>query len=52
MDKELFYEWFVKLFIPNCGKQRPVALLMDNHDSHLSTKVIDAARENEVNPIL
>ena len=48
MDKELFLEWFQKLFLPNCGRERPVMLLLDNHDSHLSSTVIDIARENEV----
>ena len=48
MTKDLFYDWFVELFIPNCGKERPVILLLDNHDSHLSTKVIDAAKANQV----
>ena len=48
MDKELFQDWFEKVFLPNCGRERPVILLLDNHDSHLSSKVIDLAREKQV----
>ena len=48
MDKYLFHQWFSKIFIPNCGRERPVVLLLDNHDSHLSTQVIDEAKANEV----
>ena len=50
MDKHLFHQWFVSvsIFIPNCGKERPVMLLLDNHDSHLSSKVIEEAKANEV----
>ena len=32
----------------HCGSERPVALLLDNHDSHYSLKVIEMARENQV----
>ena len=48
MDKKLFHEWFEKLFLPNCGQERSVLLLLDNHDSHLSSKVNDLAREKQV----
>ena len=49
MDRELFELWFEKLFLPNCGKERPVVLFSDNHSSRDSPKVIKLARENEVN---
>lgn len=48
MDGELFVEWFRKVFIPNCGTGRPVILIMDNHDSHISLPVIRLARENDI----
>jgi hypothetical protein len=48
MDGELFTSWFKNLFLPNCGKQRPVLLVMDIHDSHISIDVIELARANQV----
>ena len=43
-----FYTWFTRAFVPNCGRARPVVLVMDNHDAHISAELIHAARENEV----
>ncbi|XP_060560718.1 uncharacterized protein LOC132720575 [Ruditapes philippinarum] len=48
MDTELFLQWFVKAFVPNCGKERPVILLMDNHESHISLPLVEAARKENV----
>ena len=48
VDRELFEVWFEKVFMVHCGSERPVALLLDNHDSHYSLKVIEMARENQV----
>ena len=48
MDTTLFVEWFTKVFIPNCGKERPVLLVMDNHDSHISLPVVEAARQEDI----
>lgn len=48
MDSHLFLKWFKELFIPNCGKARPVALIMDNHDSHINLDIIKLARENMI----
>ena len=48
MEKDLFRDWFIKIFIPNCGRSRPILLLLDNHDSHYSYEVLKLAKENEV----
>ena len=48
MDKDLFKSWFKDLFLPNCGRERPIILLLDNHDSHYSYDVLQMAKENEV----
>ncbi|XP_060593109.1 uncharacterized protein LOC132747678 [Ruditapes philippinarum] len=48
MDGEIFFEWFVKCFIPNCGKERPVCLIMDNHDSHITLPLVEKAIENNI----
>ena len=48
MDKELFREWFFNLFLKHCGSDRPIILLMDNHDSHFSLEVLERAIEERV----
>jgi len=48
MDTELFLIWFRDLFIPNCGSERPVVLIMDNHDSHINIDIVKLARENSI----
>ena len=49
MDRDTFYatmEHFVKVAKPS--KDRPVLLLLDNHDSHLSVRVLEYAKANGV----
>ena len=47
MDKELFTTWFKKIFLKHCGEERPVILIVDNHDSHFSYEVLETAKENQ-----
>ncbi|WAQ93423.1 hypothetical protein MAR_005894, partial [Mya arenaria] len=44
----LFHQWFIKIFLANCGSVRPVLLIMDNHDAHINLHTIKAAIENDV----
>ena len=48
INSDIFYQWFTKCFIPHCGKARPVLLVMDNHDSHVSIETVQAALDNEM----
>ena len=48
MDKELFLNWFKKIFLPHTSRERPQLVLMDNHSSHISIDLIDSARKNNV----
>ncbi|XP_053392256.1 uncharacterized protein LOC128554944 [Mercenaria mercenaria] len=48
MDSTLFVDWLSQSFIPNCGRDRPVLLIMDNLGAHLTPDAIDLARENQV----
>ena len=48
MDKVLFVQWFKEIFLKNCGRLRPVILLMDNHVSHVGEEVIDLAKASQV----
>lgn len=52
MNRALFTQWFLKIFIPNCGVRRPVLLVMDNHDSHISLEILEGAIENKVIAII
>ena len=49
ISRELFVQW-LKHFIHHTreSKERPVLLLMDNHDSHISIEAIDIAKGNGV----
>jgi hypothetical protein len=40
--------WFKDHFIPNIGKKRPQVLIMDGHNSHNFTELIQAAIDNNV----
>ena len=46
MDSSIFLEWFKKFL--NIVKERPLLLILDGHASHLSGKLINEARENQV----
>ena len=48
MDRDLFKSWFTRIFMQYCGDKRPVILLMDNHDSHVSYDIMQLAKENQV----
>jgi hypothetical protein len=50
MNTNIFDQWFMKIFIPNCGASadKPVLLIIDNCSTHYSLKVIKAAQENNI----
>lgn len=48
MDSELFELWFDNIFLPHCGSRRPVLLIFDNHDSHISLSLLKKAMANDV----
>ena len=48
MDSDLFCEWLEEVFVPHCGRSRPVLLIMDNLGAHLTPRAIDIARENNI----
>ena len=48
MDSDLFCEWLEDVFVPHCGRNRPVLLIMDNLGAHITSKAIDIARENNI----
>lgn len=48
METNLFYNWFKNLFLKQIGPERPVLLIYDGHVTHVSTKLIKLAKDNEV----
>ena len=51
MEKENFLSWFEKLFLPSVKAQLdsgPVVLIFDGHHSHISIKLLELARANNV----
>ena len=48
MDSDLSVQWLEEVFIPNCGRSRPVLLIMDNLGAHMTPRAIDLARANQI----
>ena len=51
MTSEAFFEWFIRLFVPNLkerGVEFPILVFMDGHSSHLSYSAVKCAQENNV----
>ena len=50
INADLFVEWF-KFFTDNIPSTRPVVLIQDSHSSHVSIKLVELARENNINQL-
>lgn len=48
METNIFYDYMLKVIIPNLGEDRPVLLLYDGHVSHVDDKVVALAVENNI----
>ena len=48
MEDVLGEFWFKEHFIPNCGKERPQLILLDNYSSHETLGIIEAARNENI----
>ncbi|XP_078606575.1 uncharacterized protein LOC144879208 [Branchiostoma floridae x Branchiostoma japonicum] len=48
IDEFLFERWFTKVFLSHCHKERPIVLIVDQHYSHFTLKVLEAAVANNV----
>lgn len=48
MDQELFAEWFERIFLAGTPRTKCQLLLLDNHASHISVKVLDMARQANI----
>ena len=47
MNYDIYFEWF-EFFLKNIPPKRPVVLIQDGHASHMSIKLIELARANDV----
>lgn len=48
-EETTFYDWLTKQFVPSVKDVvKPVLLVMDGHYSHLSTRIIKCAMDNEI----
>lgn len=41
MDGELFLKRFQSYFLPNCGRDRPVCLIIDNPERHMTLPLVE-----------
>ena len=48
MTDEIGDQWFTELFLKHCGDARPQILIMDNHHSHESLSLLEAASANGI----
>ncbi|XP_041921544.1 uncharacterized protein LOC121685206 [Alosa sapidissima] len=47
MDSELFLKW-LEHFVKYARQERPLLLFMDQHDTHVGTRVVDFCRANQI----
>lgn len=48
MKTTLYFNWFRDVFVRNIGEKRSVLLIYDGHTTHISTKLIRLAVENQL----
>lgn len=48
IENSLGVEWFKNVFLPNCGPERPLLLLLDSHSSHEVLEVLELAKEQNI----
>ena len=49
VDRNMYVEWFTKVFVKHIPSERPATLLQDGATIHISPELIDAAIANNVN---
>ncbi|XP_063634481.1 jerky protein homolog-like [Cydia splendana] len=48
IDSNIFLNYLEKVFIPALGKDRPVLLIYDGHNSHVNLNVVELALKNNI----
>jgi hypothetical protein len=48
INTELFNRWFEDIFIKHAPKERPIALFLDGHSSHLNIRTVEMAKTHGV----
>ncbi len=48
MEDELVIGWFQRVFLKQCGEERPQLLLLDCHHSHETLSLLEAAKAENI----
>lgn len=48
METDIFFNYMKKIVIPGLGENRPVLMIYDGHSTHVDTKVVALASENNI----
>ena len=51
MTQKTFIDWFKSLFLPPLPAERPILLILDGHDSHVTYELCCLAAANDVHLI-
>ena len=51
MESANFLQWFEKMFVPAVRHITPIILFFDGHHSHLTLRLIEVARSNNIHLI-
>ncbi|XP_045778739.1 uncharacterized protein LOC123876488 [Maniola jurtina] len=48
METDIFYNYMKRIVIPGLGENRPVLMIYDGHSTHVDTRVVALASENNI----
>lgn len=48
METDIFFNYMKKIVIPGLGENQPVLMIYDGHSTHVDTKVVALASENNI----
>ena len=48
INNDLFQSWYSDCFVKQCGKARPISVVVDNHVTHLNKCKIDLAHREHI----
>lgn len=49
IEEPIFFDWLSKQFVPAVANiKRPILLILDGHGSHISTRIIKMAMDNDI----
>lgn len=48
MEAEIFFNYFVNNLLKHVNKERPIVIIYDGHSSHISIKLVEKARQENI----